>query len=173
MDRAQALTLEGVMASLLLLLVMYTFFQSSLVVSPMWSELTDAQLRLLAHDALKVLENNTKVKIDGKYRYLNDSLQGMITTLGYRFEPNDEFKSVLGRLVFPANYRVELCWVENEKINCSTLIPNSPTPEAVMSTRYLSIPKSELLGSVFSKPEIYTLLYDPVIFEVRLTLWRP
>ncbi len=65
MNKAQAFTLEGVMAALLLLLVMYTFFQSSLVISPMWSELTDAQLRLLANDALKILDNNTKVENKG------------------------------------------------------------------------------------------------------------
>ncbi|MEM0329965.1 MAG: hypothetical protein QXW84_01155, partial [Archaeoglobaceae archaeon] len=75
------------MSALLMLLVMYTFFQSSLVVSPMWSELTDAQLRLLANDALKVLDNSTKVNIGGKERYLNDSLQGMIVTLGDDFRP--------------------------------------------------------------------------------------
>ncbi len=171
MDRAQAFTLEGVMASLLLLLVMYTFFQSSLVVSPMWSELTDAQLRLLANDALKVLDNSTKVSVANEYRYLNDSLQGMITTLSGDFKPNPEFEMVLQRLVYPANYRLEVCWINESAnvINCKLIISNTPTPEAVMGSRYVVIPKSELNNSVFNT----LATYDPAVFEVRLILWRP
>ncbi|MEM2325192.1 MAG: hypothetical protein QXK70_04920 [Archaeoglobaceae archaeon] len=173
MDKAQAFTLEGVMAALLLLLVMYTFFQSSLVVSPMWSELTDAQLRLLANDALKVLDNSTKVDIGGKRIYLNDSLQGMIATLGEDFKSNSEFESVLQRLVYPANYRLEVCWIESisetNTINCTAIISNTPTPEAVMGSRYIVISKSDLGDSVFNN----LVAYDPVVFEVRLILWRP
>lgn len=171
MDKGQAFTLEGIMASLLLLLVMYTFFQSSLVVSPMWSELTDAQLRLLANDALKVLDNSTKANVTNESRYLNDSLQGMITTLSEDFKLNPEFEMVLQRLVYPANYRLELCWINESTnaINCIPVISNTPTPEAVMGSRYVLIPKSELKNSVFNM----LATYDPAVFEVRLILWRP
>ncbi|MCS7122225.1 MAG: hypothetical protein NZ895_06480 [Archaeoglobaceae archaeon] len=162
MDKAQTFTLEGITAAIILLLVMYTFFQTSLVVSPTWSELTDAQLRLLAQDALKVLDNSTKVANS----YLNDSLQGLISTLDQDLKPNKEFIKTLDKLVFPANYKLEICWVEREKIRCSVLIQNNPTPEAVVGFRYIVMPKSDL-------PRFFSDAEDPAVFEVRLTLWRP
>lgn len=162
MSKAQAFTLEGIIASLLLLLVTFTIFQSSLVVNPMWSELTDVQLRLLAYDALKVLDNSSKV--DGKY--LNDSLQGLITNLDEDFTANQDFVKTLEKLVFPASYMLEICWIENDEIVCVPVVKNKPTPEAVMGSRYIVLPKSDL-------PQVFLNTSDPVVFEVRLVLWRP
>ncbi|MEO0243111.1 MAG: hypothetical protein ABIM42_08785, partial [candidate division WOR-3 bacterium] len=86
---------------------------------------------------------------------------------------NSEFESVLQRLVYPANYRLEVCWIENisetNTINCTAIISNTPTPEAVMGSRYIVISKSDLGDSVFNN----LVAYDPVVFEVRLILWRP
>ncbi len=165
--KAQAFTLEGVMASLLLLIVVYTFFQSSLVISPMWSELSDAQLRLLAQDTLKILDNPDKV--DGNY--INATLQGMISQLNSSFEPNPEFLYALDRVTFPADYRLELYWVEGGGINGTAIVDNDPTPEAVGGSRFVVIEKDDLSSdSPFkNNPEIS----DPVVFEVRLILWRP
>ncbi|MDK2877274.1 MAG: hypothetical protein PWQ22_1684 [Archaeoglobaceae archaeon] len=137
MEKAQSFTLEGVMASLLLLVVMYTFFQSSLVVSPMWSEISDAQLRLL----------------------------------------NDMFSEKLKILVYPAYIRLEVYWVERYTegytiytINGSAIKPfdSEPTPEAVAASRYIVMDKLELKDSFKNDPQIP----DPVVFEVRLILWR-
>lgn len=167
--RAQAFTLEGVMASLLLLVVMYTFFHSSLVVSPMWSELSDAQLRLLAQDALKILDNSTKSEITG--RFYDDSLQGMISELNESFTANSEFVNKTRMLVFPANIRLELYWIENGTINGSVIHPfdSTPTPEAVFGSRYIVLNKDDL-NAPFNKSNGIS---DPVVFEVRLILWRP
>lgn len=169
--KAQAFTLEGVMASLLLLVVVYTFFQSSLVISPMWSELSDAQLRLLAQDALKILDNPDKV--DGEY--VNTTLQGMVSQLDSSFEPNPEFLYALERITFPANYRLELYWVEIEDnkttINKTVLVNNNPTPEAVGGSRFVVIEKDDLNDN--SPFRNNPAIPDPVVFEVRLILWRP
>lgn len=178
MDKAQSFTLEGVMASLLLLVVMYTFFQSSLVVSPMWSEISDAQLRLLAYDALKILDNTTKIEVNGKYVYHNDSLQGLLANLimtpDGKFEANDMFSEKLKILVYPAYIRLEVYWVERYTegytINGSAIKPfdSEPTPEAVAASRYIVMDKLELKDSFKNDPQIP----DPVVFEVRLILWR-
>lgn len=164
--KGQAFTLEGVMASLLLLVVMYTFFHSSLVVSPTWSELSDAQLRLLAQDTLKILDNPSKVYD----KYLDDSLQGMVCGLDENFKANTEFVEKIQRLVFPASIRLELYWVENDTINSTVILPfnKTPTPEAVSGSRYIILNKDEL-SSAFKGKNIC----DPVVFEVRLILWRP
>jgi len=168
--KAQAFTLEGVMASLLLLVVVYAFFQSSLVISPMWSELSDAQLRLLAQDTLKILDNPKKV--DGNY--INASLQGMISQLNSSFVPNSDFLHALERITFPASYRLELYWVEVEEgktiINSTALIDNNPTPEAVGGSRFVVIEKADLSDD---SPFRNNKIPDPVVFEVRLILWRP
>ncbi len=98
----------------------------------------------------------------------------MIAYLGNDFSPNPEFSSTLAKLVFPSSYRLELCWVEvGNVINCSAPVPNSPTPEAVMGTRYVVMSKEELRDSVFNSTGIIDKLSDPVVFEVRLILWRP
>lgn len=174
MDKAQSFTLEGVMASLLLLVVMYTFFQSSLVVSPMWSEISDAQLRLLAYDALKILDNTTKIEVNGNHVYHNDSLQGFLANLDESFEANDMFSEKLKILVYPAYIRLEVYWVERYTegytINGSAIKPfdSEPTPEAVAASRYIVMDKLELKDSFKNDPQIR----DPVVFEVRLILWR-
>ena len=165
--KAQAFTLEGVMASLLLLVVLYSFFQSTIVISPMWSEITDAQLKLIGYDTLKVLDCYKKSSTD---IYPNQSLQGMIIHLNNTFRPNEEFIYALERMIYPADYRLELCWanLSTDAVECKALVDNKPTPEAVAASRIVVIDSSEF-GT--SSP-FYGVSY-PVVFEVRLILWRP
>lgn len=163
-DRAQAFILEGVAASLLLLVATYAIFQSSLVISPMWSELGDAQLKQTGYDALRILDGN------GTY---NDSLKGMLTRLNSSFKPNDEFLASLEKLVYPANYRLELYWVNLTigKIHSKVLVDNEPTPEAIAASRIVVLTNGDLSSSSpfyikDSPPHI------PVAIEVRLILWK-
>lgn len=171
MVRAQAFTLEGVMASLLLLVVLYSFFQSSLVISPMWSEITDAQLRLIGYDTLKILDNPDK---DADNRYSNQSLQGMIVWLNNSFKPNSEFIYAFNRLTFPADYRLELLWVENVSSNPSVkkviLVGGKPTPEAVAASRLVILSPEDFDINPNSP---FKGVSHPIVFEVKVVLWRP
>ncbi|MCR8454684.1 MAG: hypothetical protein NDP13_06830 [Crenarchaeota archaeon] len=170
-SKAQTFTLEGVASALILLVALYTLYQSSLVISPMWSEAVNMQTKMMAQDALKILDNPKK---EGDY-YYKDSLQGMILnlancTLGVDCEPNEKFMEALEILLTDRgfDYRLELYWAEGDTINNTILIDKKPTPNAVSASRYILLKKSELPNS-FSNLS----LYDPVIFEVRLTVWRP
>lgn len=166
-ERGQAFTLEGVMASLLLLVVLYSFFQSTIVISPMWSEITDAQLKLIGYDTLKVLDF---YKTNPSDMYPNQSLQGMIIQLNSTFKPNEDFLYALDRMLYPADYRLELCWanLSENKVVCKALIDKKPTPEAVAASRIVVIDSDEFNPS----SPFYNVSY-PMVFEVRLILWRP
>jgi len=162
MVRGQMMTLEGIMGAILIFLVTYTLFQSSLVISPLWSEFGDAQLKQLAYDTLRILDSNSS---------MNDSLKGMLLSLNTTFTANQEFVRSLEKLVSPANYRVEVYWINNSKVEKAVIINNSPTPEAVAASRIVILKNGELSpSSPFYKPDGKS--YTPIVVEVRLILWR-
>ena len=169
--KAQAFTLEGVASALILLLALYTLYQSSLVISPMWSEAVNMQTKIKAQDTLKILDSYEKV--DGKFH--NDSLQGMIVnlkdcTIGVNCTPNTEFLTSLSIILGDYDYRFELYWVNNSTINSAALVDKKPSPNAVAASRYVLLNNSELRNSVFYRGGED---WKPMIFEVRLILWRP
>ncbi len=156
------MTLEGIMGAILLFLVTYTLFQSSLVISPLWSEFSDAQMKQLAYDALRVMDGNSS---------LNDSLKGMLIGLNSSFKPNEEFISSLEKLIRPANYRLEIYWVNGSKIESAVLVNNQPTPEAVAASRVVVLDNGDLSpDSPFYRPDGRS--YTPIVVEVRLIVWR-
>jgi len=170
--KAQTFTLEGVASALILILALYTLYQSSLVISPMWSEAVNMQTKIKAQDTLKILD--TYEKVDGKFH--NDSLQGMIAnlrdcTLGVNCTPNEEFITSLGIILGDYDYRLEIYWVENGSIRSAVLVDKRPSPNAVAASRYILLNNSELENSVFHRPDLED--WKPVVFEVRLILWRP
>ncbi len=156
------MTLEGIMGAILLLLVTYTLFQSSLVVSPLWSEFSDAQMKQIAYDTLRIMDGNAS---------LNDSLKGMLLSLNSTFKPNSEFISSLEKIIRPANYRLEIYWVNGSRIESAVLVDNRPTPEAVAASRVVVLDNGELNpDSPFYRPDARS--YTPVVVEVRLIVWR-
>ncbi len=162
MVRGQMMTLEGIMGALLLILVTYTLFQSSLVISPLWSEFSDAQLKQLTYDSLRILDGNSS---------LNDSLKGMLLSLNSSFTPNQEFINSLEKLIRPANYRLEIYWVNDSKVEKAVLVDNMPTPEAVAASRIVVLKNGDLNpSSPFYKSGVKS--YTPVVVEVRLITWR-
>ncbi len=181
-DKAQALTLEGVTAALLLLLAMYALFQGSLVISPVWSELGDAQLKQIGYDTLRILDGDTSN---------NDSLKYMLYHLNKSDPdfpvPNDEFVNSLETLLTPnIRYKLDVSWVnitgngtdQNTSFNfveSLVLINNTPTPDAVTVSK-LVVLNRELLSddSPFRQPELNLTGHSPrypIVVEVRLTLW--
>lgn len=154
--KAQTFTLEGVAASLLILIATYTIFQSTVVMSPSWSEFNNVQLKQIGYDILRVLDNP-----DGG----ESSIKGMIENL----DPSDcsppaEFSTNLSTILdsLPAYGRVELIWVEESEIAIKVLpgFDKTPTPNAVRVSRLV----------VLSNPPV--CLQNAKVVEVRLTLWR-
>ncbi|RLI75208.1 hypothetical protein DRO97_03900 [Archaeoglobales archaeon] len=176
-NKAQALTLEGVTAALLLLLVLYTLFQSSLVISPVWSELGDAQLKQIGYDTLRVLDR------DESY---NDSLKYMLYHLNKTDpeypKPNEEFINSLETLLTSSiRYRLEVSWTNitgNSTlrnfnfIENLVLINNTPTPDAVMVSRLVVLDNRSLTPSSPFMPNLDNVTSSyPIVVEVRLILW--
>jgi len=162
MVKGQMMTLEGIMGALLLFLVTYTLFQSSLVISPLWSEFSDAQLKQIAYDSLRILDGNST---------RNDSLEGMLISLDSSFAPNQDFIQSLDRLIRPANYRLEIYWVNGSSIESAVLVNNKPTPEAVAASRIVVLKNGDLSpSSPFYRSTGKT--YTPIVVEVRLIVWR-
>lgn len=177
--KGQTFTLEGVASALILLLALYTLYQSSLVISPMWSEAVNVQTKIKAQDTLKILD--TYEKVDGNF--YNDSLQGMIVNLrncclGVNCEPNEDyctpnedFSYSLGVVLGDYDYRLELYWVESGTVKSAVLVDRTPSPNAVAASRYILLNNSELRDSVFYRNGVED--WRPMIFEVRLIVWRP
>ena len=162
MVKAQMMTLEGIMGALLLFLVTYTLFQSSLVISPLWSEFSDAQLKQIAYDSLRILDGNSSQ---------NDSLKAMLQSLDSSFTPNQDFINSLEKLIRPANYRLEIYWVSDSKVEKAVLVDNRPTPEAVAASRIVVLKNGDLSSSSpFYKAGAKS--YTPIVVEVRLIVWR-
>ncbi len=156
------MTLEGIMGALLLFLVTYTLFQSSLVISPLWSEFSDAQLKQIAYDSLRILDGNSSQ---------NDSLKAMLQSLDSSFTPNQDFINSLEKLIRPANYRLEIYWVSDSKVEKAVLVDNRPTPEAVAASRIVVLKNGDLSSSSpFYKAGAKS--YTPIVVEVRLIVWR-
>jgi hypothetical protein len=170
--KGQTFTLEGVASALILLLALYTLYQSSLVISPMWSEAVNVQTKIKAQDTLKILD--TYEKVDGNF--YNDSLQGMIVNLrncnlSVNCTPNEDFNYSLGVVLGDYDYRLELYWVENDTVKSAVLVDRTPSPNAVAASRYILLNNSELRDSVFYRIGVED--WRPRIFEVRLIVWRP
>jgi len=154
--KAQTFTLEGVAASLLILIATYTIFQSTVVMSPSWSEFNNIQLKQLGYDILRVLDNP-----EGG----NSSLRGFIDNLtcsdGRYFAPA-EFSSNLSAILdsLHTSGRVELIWVNESRIETAVLSNFSkiPTPNAVRVSRFV-VSSNDCLPNA-------------MVVEVRLTLWR-
>ncbi|WP_202319072.1 DUF7288 family protein [Archaeoglobus neptunius] len=161
--RAQTFTLEGVAASLLLLVAVYTMFQSTVVIAPSWSDYANIQLKQLGYDILRVLDNSNGG---------NSSLIGMIenTTCsgGYLYTP-PEFSSNLTKILddIKAFGKLEILWVNGSKIEKAVLsdFNKTSTPDAVRVSRFVVVPElnNTCLGINTTKPKV---------LEVRLTLWR-
>ncbi|MFP3909769.1 MAG: hypothetical protein ACLFVX_07905, partial [Archaeoglobaceae archaeon] len=158
-DRGQTFTLESIAAAMLILLATYALFQSSLVISPMWSEFSDAQLKQKGQDALTILDGDKEHE---------DSLKGMLVNLNSSYRANEQFLASLDKTVNPANYKLEILWVNKttNKVESTALNDNDPTPEAVAASRIVVLAEDDVDSS--------SPFYDktPLAVEVRLILWQ-
>lgn len=158
-ERGQTFTLEGIAAAMLILLAAYALFQSSLVISPMWSEFSDAQLKQKGHDALNILDG------DGEHE---DSLKGMLVRLNSSYEANGQFLTSLDKTVHPACYKLEIRWVNKTtgEVVSRALNDDVPTPEAVAADEIVVLTEDD----VDSSSPFYNK--TPLAVELRLILWQ-
>lgn len=158
--RGQTFTLEGVAASLLILLAVYTIFQSTVVIAPSWSDYANVQLKQLGYDILRVFDSEGG----------NSSLKGAIVNCSSGFKAPDEFNANLSKILDSLNAfgKVELIWVNGSKIESHALygFNKTPTPDAVRVSRFVVV--QDLNNS-----ECFNLTTPTTkVVEVRLTLWR-
>ncbi|MFN3383418.1 MAG: hypothetical protein ACK401_00805 [Archaeoglobaceae archaeon] len=162
--RGQTFTLEGVAASLLLLIATYTIFQSTVVMSPAWSEFENVQLKQLGYDILRVLD----APGEG-----NETLRGMVKNSNCnsderRCTPPSEFSNTLNAILsnISANARIEILCVDGNSNEIRVFVLNdfnkTPTPNAVRVSRFV------VDTSGFNN----NLCSNAAVVEVRLTLWR-
>lgn len=158
-EKGQTFTLEGIAAAMLILLATYALFQSSLVISPMWSEFSDAQLKQKGQDALTILNGDKEHK---------DSLKGMLVRLNSSYQANGQFLTSLEKTVHPACYKLEIRWVNKstEEVVSRALNDNEPTPEAVATSKVVVITEDD----VDSSSPFYNK--TPLAVELRLILWQ-
>ncbi len=158
-EKGQTFTLEGIAAAMLILLATYALFQSSLVISPMWSEFSDAQLKQKGQDALTILDGDKKHK---------DSLKGMLFHLNSSYKANEQFLTSLDKTVHPASYKLEIHWVNKttDEVDVRALNENEPTPEAVAANRLVVVTEEDV------EPSSPFYNHTPLVVELRLILWQ-
>jgi hypothetical protein len=178
-ERAQAFTLEGITAALLILLVTYTLFESSIVVSPIWSEYGDIQLKQIGYDVLRSLDvHRTSMNLSACPDTRNvskNSLQYMLIQLNASNpQPNEEFLNALSMMLDPSiKKRLEVYWVnqsDNNTIKTLVLINNTPVPDAVGVSRIIVLYPCDVTTS---SPFYGSFTNDTALaVEVRMILWR-
>jgi hypothetical protein len=177
-DKAQAFTLEGITAAMLILIVTYTLFEGSVVVSPIWSEYGSIQLKQLGYDALRSLDiHRTSMNLSAcpDQNVTRNSLRYMLIQLNATDpQPNRDFMNTLDALLDPSiKKRLEVYWVNqsnNNTIESLVLINNTPIPDAVGVSRIVVIYPCEINST---SPFYASFTNDTALaVEVRMILWH-
>lgn len=172
-DRGQAFTLEGVIAGVLILVVAYFLFQSTLIISPLSGDIVDVQIRQYGLDALNILSNPQSDA--------NDTLENSIARLNSSVYPTELLDSLDTILPDNLEYNLKIAYF-NITTNQTDIYPitnkNNP-PDTVTATKIIVLRNGQLVSdSPFKVPVNYTDIESvsnsefPVVLEVRLILWR-
>jgi len=176
-EEAQAFTLEGITAALLLLIVTYALFESSVVVSPIWSEYGNIQLKQKGYDVLRSLDvHRTSLNQSACPDLSNlsrNSLQYMLVQLNSSDpQPNSEFLNAMNAMLDPSiKKRLEVYWVNqtnNNTIQSLVLINNTPIPDAVGVGRIIVLYPCEITSQ---SPFNGSVNDTALAVEVRMILW--
>ncbi len=176
-ESAQAFTLEGITAALLLLIVTYALFESSVVVSPIWSEYGNIQLKQKGYDVLRALDVHRTSLDQSKCPDLanvsKNSIQYMLIQLNRsNITVNEEFENALNAMLDPSvKKRMEIYWINqsnNNTLENLVLINNTPIPDAVAVSRVIVLYPCEVTPQ---SPFNESVDEDPLAVEVRMVLW--
>jgi hypothetical protein len=171
--KAQTFTLEGIAASLLLLITTYAVFQSSVIISPSWGELESVQLKQIGYDVLRVIDVDDPTS--------NISLRGMLTKINLTTDcdaersvcsVNDDFATNFSTIMnsLGIEFRIEVLWLnENNTVNTTVLNSTSLTTFSKNPTsKAVSVDRIVLIDPNPDNP----FCSSPCAVEVRLTLWK-
>jgi len=166
----QAFTLEGVVAAVLMLMVAYFLFQSTLIISPLSGESVDAQLRQYGIDVLEALKNPDSPA--------KDTLENALKNLNSTNPPLMLLESIDNVLPDNVQYNLEVWWFNNSTLNVYKITDRTPTSDTVSVSTYVLIKNGEFVSdSPFRINGIGgiegTIDSDyPIVLEVRMILWR-
>lgn len=168
----QAFTLEGIIAAVMVLTATYFLFHTSIIVSPLTGETSDAQLKQLGQDALRTLDNPGAKE--------NDTLQNALAKLNSSNSPDGLLNSL--DKILPANvdYNLTVLYYNTTKDNISSysIVNKSYTMDTVSASRYIAIRNGEFVKDSpfrYNQSEGVEGSIDkerPIVLEVKLILWR-
>ncbi len=165
-DKGQTFTLESIVASLLLLVVAYFLFRSTLLIAPQSAQITDVQLSQYGKDILRLFDNP-------KQSLLNDTLEYALEHIN---SSNSSTLSLINSIkkCLPKDvmFNLDVYYYNNTSILDYKITHNIPTSNTITVSRYLVIDSSNFVNnSPFVTKTAESSSY-PVVLEVRLTLWR-
>ncbi len=171
-ERGQMFTLESIVAAMLLLVVAYFLFRSTLLIAPQSTQIVDVQLSQYAKDTLNLLDNPSPLP------YTRDSLEYVLEHLN-----STDFNQVISPLLNSTreclprdvnfNYQVVYYNYTSGKLEKLDLTNYTPTSSTVTASRCIVIDSSRFVSDspFLTRSTVENSSY-PVVLEVRLTLWR-
>lgn len=170
--KGQVFTLEGIIAAVMVLMATYFLFHSTIIVSPLTGETSDAQLKQLGRDALVILDNPDEE--------VNDTLQNALAELNSSNPPRGLINSL--DKILPANvdYNLKVLYYNTTKddISSYSIVNKSYTMDTVSASRYIAVRNGEFVkDSPFSYNQSAGVEGSidrerPIVLEVKLILWR-
>jgi hypothetical protein len=170
--KGQAFTLEGIVAAVMMLMVTYFLFHSTIVISPLTGENSDAQLRQLGLDALTILDNPDSNS--------NDTLQNALANLNDTNYPHGLINSIERILPDNVDYNLEVLYynTSSKEIQTYSITNKVYTADTVSVSRYIVLRNGVIVDDSpfkFNESGGVEGTIDseyPVVLEVRLLLWR-
>ena len=170
--KAQAFTLEGIVAAVMMLMVTYFLFHSTIVISPLTGETSDAQLKQLGQDALILLDNPDSNS--------NDTLQNALASLNSSNYPYDLIDSIDKLLPDNVDYNLHVIYynTSEDEFHTYRIVDKAYTEDTVSVSRYIVIRNGNFVEDspfLFNESGGIESSIDteyPVVLEVKLILWR-
>jgi hypothetical protein len=170
--KGQVFTLEGIVAAVMMLMVTYFLFHSTIIISPLTGESSDAQLKQLGLDVLTLLDNPSSSS--------NDTLQNALTSLNQSNYPYGLIDSLEEILPENVDYNLQVLYYNTteDELHIYPITSKTYTEDTVSASRYVVIRNSAF---VYDSPFLFnesggiegTIDSEyPVVLEVKLILWR-
>ncbi|MBE8540427.1 DUF7288 family protein [Geoglobus acetivorans] len=163
------MTLESIIAAVLILSVAYFLFQSTMIISPISDEVVFVQIKQYGDDALMVLNNESGTK---------DTLQYALKHINNTYRADDLINSLKKLLPDYIDFHLQVYYLNHTtgKIQVYNITNKIPTSTTVTASTYVVIKNGEFVDDSpfkFNSTDVEgTDSNTPVLFEVRLTLWR-
>ncbi|HID43651.1 MAG TPA: hypothetical protein EYP30_07780 [Archaeoglobaceae archaeon] len=160
--KAQAFTLEGIVSAVMMLMVAYFLFHSTIIISPLTGEASDAQLKYIGIDTLNIL--NSEGNWNGTLHCLaNLNCQELLDNIDKILPDN-------------VDYSLQVIYTSGE-VKTHPIVEREYTEDTVSVSKYIVFQNSELVNSPFFFNESSCVdctqdMQYPVVLEVKLVLWR-